>query len=716
MGLSDLKNRFGNIGQMMKLTAWECRKVLSTRVTAVFFVVCFAASSLLFTAKVYLVDVGDRFLPAAYRALTEDVRGENLEEVYAALSGTLHVMQWEYREPETMYTSSLREEILLYMQVLEEIRQAAGYQEYVENILTENKRQSSVSLFGNDERRIRNAEKTAQDFADMRSVEVTFEASRGVNLFMETDWQDLLSVIVAMILVSGLLSAESESGRMKVIACTFLGRRHTAYAKYIAGMAILTIYEAAAYIYRFVLAAVSYGTGSMNAPFQSVYGAFGCTLRITTGEALFLFVLLKLLVVFFTYSVLFLITICVRYAKLVYCVGLGVAGLSSLFYDLIDARSYLSILKWVNPAAAFHTDKLLMNYWNLSVVVYPVGHRALMTGVCLFVIVITLFLIGYFYPKMRYAGRQAVPERFYAKLERIFAGVSGRDSLGGYEFRKWSFYQRGLLICLAALAVGLFVYEPAGERLYTVKEIYYKDYVKRLEGRYNEEKLFFLYEEKEGLDEADRKLSNPEGRYTDAALEYYRRESEKREGLSAVIEYGKYLKEKEGSFFVYEQGYDLLLGEGDGGVRLFWYRMFALAVSVILFAFIWGIESETGMRSLLGICAAGRKKLSGKKRIQVLLAGLIVFCIVYIPWIYSVLSVFGTTGILAPAYSMMRFSGLPSWMPLIGVLFLFYALHLVCLWAAGFFMQYVYDKLGAMLPSALTVFAVFVIPILIAGT
>lgn len=700
----------------MKLIVWECRKVLLTRVTAVFFAVCFAASGLLFTAKIYLVDVGDRFLPASYRELTEDVcRGEP-EEVYAALSGTLHAMQWEYREPETMYTSSLREEIFLYMQVLEEIGQAAGYQEYVENILTENKRQSSVSLFGHDERRIRNAEKTARDFADMRSVEVAFEASRGVNLFMETDWQDLLSVVVIMILVSGLLSAESESGRMKVISCTFLGRRHTAYAKYIAGMAILTIYEAAAYAYRLVLAAVSYGTGSMNAPFQSVYGAFGCTLRITTGEALFLFVLLKLLVVFAAYSILFLITICVRYAKLVYCVGLGVAGISSLFYDLIDAHSYLSALKWINPAAAFHTDKLLMNYRNLSFAGYPVGYRALMTGVCLFIVVITLLLNGYFYPKMRYAGRQAVPERFYAKLEGMFAGMSGRYSLGGYEFRKWSFYQRGLLVCLAALAVSLFVYEPAGERLYTAREIYYKDYVKQAEGRYNEEKLDFLYEEKEGLDEADRKLSNPDGIYTDAALEYYRRESEKREGLSAVIEYGEYLKEKEGGFFVYEQGYDLLLGEGDGGVRLFWFRVFALAVSVILFAFIWGIESETGMRSLLGICAAGRKKISGKKRIQVLFAGLTVFCIVYIPWIYSVLSVFGTAGIFAPAYSMMRFSGLPSWMPLIGVLFLFYAVHLVWLWAAGLFMQYVYEKLRTMLPSALTVFAVFMIPILIAGT
>lgn len=699
----------------MKLIGWECRKVLLTRVTAVFFTACFAVSSLLFTAKIYSTNVGDRFLPASYRALTEAVDRGNLDEAYAALSRTLNAMQWEYREPETMYTSSLREEIFLYMQVLEEIRQAAGYQEYVENILTENTKQGSVSLFGHDERRVRNAEKTARDFEGMRSVEVAFEASRGVNLFMETDWQDLLSVVVILILVSGLLSAESESGRMKVISCTLFGRRRTAYAKYAAGMIILTIYEVAVYAYRFILAAAAYGTGSMNAPFQSVYGASGCTLRITTGEALFLFMLLKLLVVFSAYSFLFLITMCVRYAKLVYCVGLGIAGISFLFYDRIDMHSYLSVLKWMNPAAAFHTDSLLMEYRNLSFGGYPVGYRALMIGVCLLMTGMTLRFTGYLYPKMRYKGVLAASESLYEKAEGIFSKMSGRHSLGGYEFRKWSFYQKGLLICLAALAVSMSAYEPAGERLYTVREIYYKDYVKQMEGRYEEEKLDFLYRQRERLDEADEKLSDPDGEYTDAALEYYRRESEKREGLSAAIAYAEYLKEKEGSFFVYEQGYELLLGEGDGGVRLFWHRTSALAVSVFLFSLIWGIESETGMKTLLGISAAGRKKINGKKRVQVLLAGSAVFCIVYIPWIYSVLSVFGTAGLFGPAYSMMQFSDLPHWLSLGGVLMLFYLGHLCYLWIAGFVMQYVYERLRMLLPSALAVLAVFIIPILIAG-
>ena len=700
---------------MMKLIGWECKKVLWTHVTAVFLAVCLIVSCMLFTAKLYSVNAGDRFLPASYRALTEAVDKENLEETCEALDRTLNAMQWEYREPETMYTSSLREEIFLYMQVLGEVRQAVTYRDYVENILAESKKQGSVSLFEHDERRIRSVEKTVWDFEGMGSVEVAFEASRGVNLFMETDWQDLLSVAAVMILVAGLLSAESESGRMKVISGTLLGRRHTAYAKYAAGLMILTIYEAAAYAYRFVAAAVSYGMGRMDALFQSVYGAFGCTLRITTGEALLLFLLFKFLVIFSAYSLLFLITMYVKYAKLVYCVGLSIAGIGVLLYDLIDMRSYLSALKWINPAAAFHTDSLLMDYRNLSIGGYPVGYRELMMGVCLFMIGLTLFFTGYWYPKMRYAGRKAVSECLYAKAEGIFSKMSGVHSLGGYEFRKWSFYQRGLLVCLAALAVGLFVYEPAGERLYTVREIYYRDYVKQAEGPYHKEKLEFLYGEQERLDEAEEKLSDPDGEYTNAALEYYRRESEKREGLCAVIEYGEYLKEKKGSFFIYEQGYELLLGEGEGGVRLFWYRTFALAVSIVLFSFIWGIESETGMEALLAVSAAGRKKLNAKKRVQVLLAGTVVFCIVYIPWIYSVLSVFGTAGLFGPAYSMMRFSGLPHWMPLIGVLLLFYLRHLCYLWIAGLVMQYVYKKQRMMLPSALITLAVFMIPILIAG-
>ncbi len=699
---------------MVRLTLYECKKILQQKSGLLLFL-CALVSVWYFAIDVFSSKIGDQFTPDAYRALVSAIDAEQLSETYDQMNAAYEGMLWDGKEPETMYASSLREEMFLYDQVLEEIDQVLGYEEYLVSVRKQGERQNSVSLFGKSKQELRNLDKTVADFENMQGTSAIFCGTYGVNLFMKTDLTDLLAGFVILLIVALLVPAEVESGRLKVVYAAVRGRSCTAYAKYLAGLWLLTGYAAVAYGVRLLVVLGAYGLGDSAAAFQSVYGAQSCTLRISVGGAVALFLLLKLLALYAVFSFIFILSIWLCHAKPFYCVAMGMMGVGFFAYVMIDTNSYLSYWKWVNPVAVFYTGNLLMDYKNLMIGSIPVNYRTIVVGICLAVITAALLTAGICYPKKRYAKKPVLSEKGYAQAEKAAVCLLGGRTVGGYEFRKWTFYQKGLLICLAAGAVACLVYAPADEKLYTQTEIAYKNYVKQVEGVFQEEKLQSLYEEQERLTAIEEQIKLHGEEYSDAVLVYYQKELLKKQGLLAVIEYGEYLQGTDGGLFIYEQGYEMLLGEGDGGIRLFWYRLFALATEALLAVLIWGMEAETGMQVLLTVTETGIRKINRRKRVQILLSGAIVSGIVYIPWIYSVLSIFGTVGINGPACSLMRFSGIPSWVTLSLVLFLFYLLHVAYLWLAGFAMQFAYGRIKSPIPAAIAVFGVFMLPILIAG-
>lgn len=695
---------------MAELIWYEIKKVWKLRFVSYTLLCLLILPGIFFMAEVCLKHVGDAFSPSEYRRLISDMDKTRLTQEADALHDVYNAMLLEGTQPAHMYTGNLRSELFLYEQVQAEIEQVAGYQDYLEQIKRAYEKQSSVSLFQNSKSDQANAAKTAADFANMEDVQTQLAGTYGVNLLMKTDFWTISMVFVVFILTAGLLSNEIEGHGVQLLRCTVKGKKSVIYAKYLAGIGMFLLYLLLTFLCRLIVVGITYGCTAWTASFQSVYGAMSCTLKISIWHAVFLFAMYKLIAVLFLYTFFFFLLLFFQRTVWLYLAGLGIVLAGYALYNYIDASSWLAKLKWLNPTAFLYTDSLLMEYKNISFLGQPVCYRHIVAGISILAVVICLIFSGKLFTNIKPIQRHTMPSNLYAAVERGVRHLTGGDSLTGFESRKWSFYQGGIFICILLAAGIVFFSPPVSEQLYTKEEIYYKYYVKQIEGAFSWEKLDVLYEELAQLQELEARLSEEKDSYTEAAFLYYSRELNKKDGLSAVIQYGEYLRENSGSF-VYEQGYEMLLGKKNGAGYMLAYRTISLLVMVLLSGMVWGMERRSGMKAVLHVSFLGEKRIDAGKCRNIFLIGVIVAALTYLPWIGKVLHVFGAQMINEPACSMQMLHWFPACISIFHVVILFYLLHVVYLWLTGIILKQVERMTKNVFLSQMIVFVTGMIPV-----
>ena len=133
----------------------------------------------------------------------------------------------------------------------------------------------------------------------------------------------------------------------------------------------------------------------------------------------------------------------------------------------------------------------------------------------------------------------------------------------------------------------------------------------------------------------------------------------------------------------------------------------------LLSVLIWYIEQTGRMNCLIRISTCGTKKTDRYKYGNVMLSGIIVAAITYIPWVYNVFSVFGCAGLSSPANSLQMFSKVPVWVPLSAVIIAFFVLHMLYLWAIGFITKVLSRVIKNGLVAAVLLFGFGILPILL---
>lgn len=697
---------------MVKQIVFECKKILHVRTISMLLGSLLMIYFIYYAVQIYSPNVGSAYTPGAYRELTNSIDANSISKEYENLSAVYNSMLFEGNEPDKMFTTSYRQEFMLYEQVLKEMAQVDGYKEYLNNV-KDNARKSTISIFEANQASQRNSAKTSADFEKMGNTTVKFLGSYGINEFLKTDVWDFLMIAAIFILVASLVTVEIEENKISLLRCTKNGRGKTAYAKLFTGIFLLVLLQIIVYGYRFIIVAATYGLPDLTSSFQSVYGSESCTLILSILEALVLFLGLKLFVTIALFSFIFLISLLIRNSWKLYVIGFSVVAVSWILYERIDINSFLSGLKWLNPVAFLHTDSLIMVYRNLMIFGYPISYLSIVTILCVLVFVMCTYLAVFLYKRILPDKGHAFSNRFSYVIEATVSKLTGRYSLAGYELRKWSFYQKGIFVCALLVVIAIVAYEPVSERLFTKQEIYYKYYVNQVKGTYSREKMDYLYEQKEYLEGIKKKLEAYGIEFAESVIRYYNDELDKGDGLLAVIQYGDYLEEVGGEEFIYEQGYEMLFGRGEGSFALLLCRTLSLASMVILAVFIWNIEDTSKMKYLIRISYIGEKKINRRKYLNVMLAGTIVFAIIYIPWIYNVFSVFGHGGVFASANSLKMFHQIPSYVMVVMMLLLFYLAHLLYLWLVGCCVRFLYRKINNIMATSVVAFGIGMIPVML---
>ncbi len=698
---------------MLTLTIQEWKKIIRVKAIPLMMFGAVLLSLIIFFFQLF---PRNTYTPADYKSFFESIDKTRTEEELIRLKASYQDMLYGTGMPEYLVMGSAAKEMDLYHQAILELEQVTGYQSYLSGIRKNAERKLKSTLVVQQKASLRELEKVLNDFSNMEEAEAEWVLGRGIVLFMETGFQDFFLALLVFLISAGMVSAETEEGAIRLLRCTKRGRKNVVYAKYLAGGALLLLLQAAIWGGRLLLAVLAYGTECFSASIVSLYGASGCTIDMTIGQGVLLFFLLKFLAHMALYSLVFLLALAFRQPWKVYAFAGAPAAFSWVLYTVIEKTSYLAVLKWINPAAFLYTDTLLLEYRNILLFGYPVTYRNMMVFVCMLLIAVCLLLYGTVFLKVAPEAPSGKKASLFYAFEAVIAHLTGKRSAAGYEFRKWTFYQSGGVVC-SLLVVGMFfLYSPVAEQLHTEEEIYYRHYVKEIEGEFSEEKLDYLYQEQEYLNGIKQKLMS--GKQLDSNIvSYYQKELKKEIGLQKVAAYGEYIKEKGSGSFVYEQGYERLFGKRDT-LQLFLYRCISLAVAVFLSVLIYGIEHHTGMEKLIQISNMGRRRIGRYKLCNTLYVCIAVFCIVYIPWFYNVFSVYGSAGLAAPAFSlwkMPQFQNISSDITIGMLLAAYYGAHFLYLYAAGLLAGCVAKKVGSPLLASLAAFGITAIPVLIWG-
>ena len=680
----------------MRLLLAELRKVWSQR----FFVLCLAV---LAAANLFLLYTGTRpgengAQPTAWRAVARDLAGldaraqqDFINKKLDLVSGVLQInrilsfqasgayagmnVRQEYADlfakyeqayqdkDYDLYTGDVLIEYSFLSKIKAELDTVAGYPQFLENVQAQAKQLSGVSIFnsgksGYDQANIR---KTAAVYEGMDQVAIRYAPQKGLFIALDYQFTDLILLAAMLLVASLLLRQERNSGMLNLVRSMPGGRLQTSLAKL--GTLAVSLLAVLLLLYgvNLTYCGLTFGLGPLERSIQSVPALMRCTMQITVGEYLVLFLLAKWAGAFVMGLWVMLASLWARRTIVGWCGALALPIAQLLIREAIPATSRLNVIKYANMVSLLRTNELLGNYRNLYWFDKPVSlplvewlaailYGSILTGsFCL------LFCRGQLLAAPAFVGlrRKAAKTRATTVLQQ--------------EGRKL------FVLCGAAVVMLAFTgYQTwqttTTESYVDAEEIYYAYYMKQLAGPYTEEtyqKLLAMNEEFEPIRQLDRALQS--GKITGEAYQaqmgaYYG--LQQKMSVFQRIQYDNlaYIKENPKAQMVYESGWEKLFGfSGDSDLR---DTLTAGLVSCICFAGLFAFEQKGGMKRVVMATPLGRQR-TVRCKLAVGTVGVALICLLTcLPRFLVVLRDYGLSMPFAPAMSLQGYHVLPAWITL----------------------------------------------------
>lgn len=651
--------------------------------------------------------------PAAYRALSADLQGKTkeqkralIEEAYEQAEAFALIAEIEtaraqdtregdalaarllseqpdlyerYREKydagaRPRYAADLTAERRLLSDIRGELIRCEGYDSYLDGIEQRARRLSGVSIFasgdGGESFSSRNIRRTAEDYAGMRGVTLSFDVSRGfeeVTGFLPTDVLALLLLFaLSAVLIFGekqrnlfLLTRPTGGGRTAALAAKVLAMAVSA-----AGVVLLLygsslLYEAAAS-----------GLGDLGRSLQSVSAFFGSPLRISAGEYLLLYLGTKWVSCAAAGLLTLLAAVFFRRPAAAFALLAAVFGCGFALSALIPSSSVLAPLKYLNPAAALQVNQLYGQYLNLAVFGRPVGLIPLFfLFLALLIVLLTAALFLTFHRRRDFSagGGRRLPIFGRRGVKKTSRGT------GLWAHEGYKLFIRGRALLFLLLYVGLTVLIlPRSPGYLPPEEIRYQRYMERLAGELTPEKERFLEEEQRAMAQAEEGLSALQEQVEEGELTQLQASQlgqgwqtvlSRRPALLRALEQAERIRERPGTRFVYETGLTrLATGAGSAAAVLP-----ALLSAVLCFSPLFASEFASGAERLLFTTPRGRRDTAAVKLKLCALVSLPLGVLPLVSLWWSNLLTYGLSDLSVSAASLEAVlpgcAGLPVWVP-----------------------------------------------------
>ena len=602
------------------------------------------------------------------------------------------------------FTDNIFTERQLISDVLKEVQACAEYDSYLDGIDEQARKMTGISLFADpDSFSYKNIAKTPGDFAHLKFSILTPAPSKGIDMATGFQVTDIAAFLMIMTVVVTIVTREKELDQIILSRTTYSGRMPLGIAKLMNCFTAAFIALILLYSVNFAAGYFTYGYGDLSRQIQSVYSFNGCDLKVSVIQYFGLFLLSKFGVYCLFAALIYLITAVSNSSVKVYAILTIILAAEAVMYYTIPSASYLCPLKYINLVAFANTHDILAQYLNLNILGEPFGYKAV------FVISVMLLLLSFSILAVIFYARQSVIRNRTKRLSiSIFKGRN--TSLFLQECYKIFICGNALLILIAFGAFVWFSYTPINEKFASADEIYYKQYMLKLEGELTAEKEQFLADEQAKFDQAEadmqRELSN--GSWY-AAMKYQNILAPKN-AFEQVKLHAEYLKENDGKF-VYDTGYKLLTGDESAGNKDATLALTTLAMLICTLTYVYSIEYKTGTAVLLRTSPRGRGAVFVRKFVIGLIIITVIYVLTYAPHFYNTLHAYGTRQLPASASSMEHLSGVN--ITIFAYLILISSLRYIGLVASMLLIFFISAKAKSFISSLLIETAVLILPIVL---
>ena len=598
------------------------------------------------------------------------------------------------------YASNIYEEISLYEEMLEEVTQTVNYKQVLKQVVTNCHkilRKSNEGTFEYDR-----ANYIVEKYSELETVMPYHNASRGLNLFFDNTTTDFLIVICIIFATVIIITYEKENELIILSKTTVNGRVKHGVIKAITLLVVGIFVVVLTYGETYLVSSILYGMGDLSRPIQSVFGYSLCSLNVSVGEYILLFVLNKY--IFYIMCVSFFFVLCTIFRKIVavyFSVGLIIASMIWQ-YSSISNSSYLINLKLFNPISFGRTSEILSRPQYIDIFGMAMD-KFWVYVICMFVIDIVLFGVGI------HVYATSVEKKISGfELNNILRRKCYHTNMFLHEMYKTYISCKVVIIHVVGVVIACVLFIPIEEVKGNTEDYRYNMYAKGIEGKYTEDTRAYIDSQ---IFLLDKEISEYEGHESDRE---YLNLKLSRNIVDRVDRYLLYLSEKENSYFLNNDGY-LLLTSGTDLIR---DNNIILAIIALLFTIVCHTASLAEdfihkEEKLIYSTFKGRRKYYIYKFIIGMISVTIIYGTIYLPQLISVLKEYGTKFWGAPAYSLQHLSGVPVCIS-IGTYIIFrYILRYVVLILSYFVVLFLIKKLRSSGMVVIVTVSIFLGPLII---
>ena len=620
---------------------WKTPGIIITLIIA-----CFVTFGVLNMTSKRMIPFG---LVSEYKAAYKNINTVDPDEALDLYSG------FEFDEME------FSAEAFLNKTIKSELTELVSYEEYLKGITDTAKRMTSVSIFADkDSFTYRNAIKTADIYEKLKGkINIEAGPSKGMELWSGNGFTGLIIMLVMLMIINEMIIKDRESGQMNLLFTMEKGRGTHGFIK------IMVCFFSAFIVTFFVLLTAFFscgfifGTGDILRPVQSVAGLKGCTMEVSVLGYMLIYFLMTALAASGISVLFFLIASKFKTSVYVYFSIAVVGGIEAVLYYLIKENSYLAFFREFNLMSFLDPGRYLSLYGNVSLFGYPVN-RMIFVLCSIMLIVFAILPVAV----KVYSVQSTVTVR--RKRDRLSEGMllkKGRlQSVSVFGHESYKLFVCGGVLGVLTLFVLYSVLNFTPEREYFENEsaVYYKNYALAFQGEITEDTLKAMEKERKRYDdirdEMRKVLSGASPELAGSIATQYQDMLKPEAGLDLLFSKLDVLKEN-GGYILYDTGYRMLSFDRLAERKELTMAITASLMLVLSLTFLFAGDDSIHIDRVTSVCINGRRRLYIKKIVIGMTVSLIIWCMNYLPYIISVLNVYGCQGLEYPAQSVSTLSG-----------------------------------------------------------